>query len=193
MAKTLSNMLPLGTLAPDFFLLNPVTGHYESLSELKLKSDIATVIMFISNHCPFVKLIKTKISEIAHVYQKQNIKFIALCSNDIEKYPEDSPENMAQDVKDFNYPFSYLFDETQEVAKAYQAACTPDFYIFDHNLQCIYRGQFDDARPGNGIEPTGKDLTQALDCVLTHQPISQNQKPSLGCNIKWKSPEIECV
>lgn len=188
MARTPSNMIPLGTLAPDFFLLNPLTGHYESLAELK--SDTATVIMFISNHCPYVQLIKAKLAEVARTYQAKKIKFIAICSNDIEDYPEDSPDKMAEEAQYFNYSFPYLFDETQETAKAYQAACTPDFYIFDHNLQCVYRGQFDDARPGNNIQPSGKDLTQALDCLLNQQPISLQQKPSLGCNIKWKNFEL---
>jgi len=177
-------MLPLGTPAPEFNLLNPVTGTYQSLSELK--SDLATVIMFISNHCPFVKLIKPELTKISNFYLNQNIKFIAIGSNDIKNYPEDGPEFMAEDSKIFNYPFPYLFDSTQDIAKAYQAACTPDFYIFDKNLKCVYRGQFDDARPGNNIIPTGKDLSRALDLILNHQAVFKDQTPSLGCNIKWK-------
>ena len=181
-------MLPLGTPAPDFLLLNPVNNKYESLSQLK--SPTATVIMFISNHCPFVKLIKNKLSDIAALYQNTqntNIKFIAINSNDIENYPEDSPEKMAEDSQLFSYSFPYLFDETQEVARAYQAACTPDFYIFDKDLLCVYRGQFDNSRPGNGISPTGEDLTQALDSIIQNLEVSKDQKPSLGCNIKWKA------
>jgi len=184
MAKTLSKMLPLETEAPDFNLLNPVLNQYQSLNQLK--SELATVIMFISNHCPFVKLIKLKLTEISNFYLTKNIKFIAIGSNDIKNYPEDGPDFIIQDSKNFNYPFPYLFDSSQEVAKAYQAACTPDFYIFDQNLKCVYRGQFDDARPGNNIQPTGQDLSRALDLILEGQPIFSDQKPSMGCNIKWR-------
>ncbi len=184
MAETPSKMLPLGTLAPDFKLLDTVTGNQTSLQELK--SNIATVIMFICNHCPYVKHIQEKLVAVAQSYQQKGISFIAICSNDIKKYPSDSPENMHKEALAHHYTFPYLYDEFQTAAKAYQAACTPDFYIFDANLACVYRGRFDSSTPGNNHPVTGYELTRALDSILTHQPIEDDQKPSLGCNIKWK-------
>lgn len=183
MAETLSTMLPLGAIAPDFTLLDTSTNKIVSLQELK--SHIATVVMFICNHCPYVKHIQKKLAEVATSYQKKGIAFIAINSNDIKKYPEDSPVHMRKEAEMNHYTFPYLFDETQAVAKAYHAACTPDFYLFDSTLACVYRGRFDDSTPGNHHAVTGKDLTQALDAMLTHQPIDQDQKPSMGCNIKW--------
>jgi len=185
MAKTPSNMIPLGTRAPDFNLLDAVTNKYFSLDELK--SPIATVIMFICNHCPYVKHIQPKVSEISKIYQSKGISFIAVNSNDIENYPEDSPENMRKEVIRYNLTFPYLFDETQDIAKAYQAACTPDFYIFDKNLSCVYRGRFDDSTPGNNQPVTGKELLQALDHILAGMPVNPEQTASVGCNIKWKN------
>jgi peroxiredoxin len=183
MALTASQMLPLGTKAPNFALLDVISQQVCSLNELK--SNIATVIMFICNHCPYVKHLQTELVDLALRYQAQNIAFIAINSNDIESYPADSPEEMRSEAKKFAYPFPYLFDETQQTAKAYQAACTPDFYIFDKNLACVYRGQFDDSRPGQ--QPaTGSSITQALDCILRGEEVSGEQKPSMGCNIKWK-------
>ncbi len=184
MAKTPSNMLPLGTHAPDFTLYDTVSGKNLSLNDIK--SPIATVIFFICNHCPFVQHINVGIVALAKDYQKLGIHFVAINANDVEKYPEDSPEKMTEAAQQLGYSFPYLFDDTQEVAKAYQAACTPDFYIFDKHLACIYRGQLDDSRPGNDIPVTGKDIRLALDCVLTGRDIPSNQKPSIGCNIKWK-------
>jgi peroxiredoxin len=184
MSKTPSNMLPLGTLAPDFTLYDAVSGKILSLSDLK--SSVATVIAFICNHCPFVQHVNVGLVELAKDYQKSKIQFIAISANDVEKYPEDSPEKMTETAKQLGYAFPYLFDETQTVAKAYQAACTPDFYIFDKNLLCVYRGQMDDSRPGNNIPVTGTDIRQALDNILANRPVSTEQKPSLGCNIKWK-------
>lgn len=183
MAKTLSNMLPLGTVAPEFNLFEPLTGKVRSLSELK--SNQATVIMFICNHCPFVILLKEKLVELSNAYQAKGVSFIAINSNDVKNYPDDSPERMIEDVKRFGYTFPYLFDESQLVAKAYDAACTPDIYVFDSKLKCVYRGQFDDARPGNGIAPSGTDLSAALDAVLAGVELSVDQMPSMGCNIKW--------
>ncbi len=184
MAETPSTMIALGTQAPEFKLWDACTNQQLSLNELK--SSTATVIMFICNHCPYVKLILPKLLEIAKAYQLKGISFIAINSNDAKNYPADAPDKMQAEAKDKQFTFPYLFDETQEVAKAYRAACTPDFYIFDAQLKCVYRGRFDDATPGNGKLPSGNDLTNALDQLLTEKPITQNQQPSVGCNIKWK-------
>ncbi|AKQ33804.1 thioredoxin family protein [Candidatus Coxiella mudrowiae] len=186
MALTSSKMIPLGTKAPSFNLPDAVSGEKKSLAQLK--SNIATVIMFICNHCPFVQHIQKKLVEIAKKYQAKGIQFVAISSNDIKNYPEDSPEKMKAVAEEFDYPFPYLYDETQEIAQAYQAECTPDFYVFDRNLVCIYRGRFDGSSPGRDIPVTGEDLSKALDNILSgKQPIDANQKPSQGCNIKWKS------
>lgn len=184
MALTPSTMLPLGTHAPDFNLPDTLSGKMISLQEIK--SPVGTVILFICNHCPYVKHIQTELVNIANKYQSKKIQFIAINSNDIENYPADSPENMQKEAKMHGYPFPYLFDETQSVAKAYQAACTPDIYLFDQDLNCVYRGRFDDSTPGNQIPVTGKDLAAALDALLQHKEINPDQKPSVGCNIKWK-------
>ncbi len=184
MAETPSSMIPLGTKAPSFTLLDTVTNRHLSLNELA--SPAATVIMFICNHCPYVKLIQNKLVETALKYQANNVQFIAISSNDVKNYPGDSPEKMHEEAINHHYPFPYLYDETQEVAKAYKAACTPDLYIFDSSLACVYRGRFDEATPGNGKPVTGSDLTDALNQLLAGQPVNQDQKPSVGCNIKWK-------
>jgi thiol-disulfide isomerase/thioredoxin len=184
MARTESNMFPLGADAPLFSLPDVISGKNVSLTEQK--SDIATVIMFICNHCPFVKHVQPELVRLANDYIPKGISFIAINSNDAVKYPDDSPEKMKEVAEEFKYPFPYLFDETQEVAKAYQAACTPDFYIFDKNLKCVYRGQLDDSRPGNEIPVTGESIRGALDQILNNEPVTVKQKPSLGCNIKWK-------
>lgn len=179
-----STMLPLGTIAPDFRLMDTRTGKITSLQELK--SDVATVIMFLCNHCPFVKHIQRNLSDTAKNYQLKGIHFIAISSNDIETYPQDGPQAMRTEADKNHYSFPYLYDESQEVAKAYQAACTPDFFIFDKNLRCVYRGRFDESTPGNNMPTTGKDLTQALDNILAGKSVNADQKPSVGCNIKWK-------
>lgn len=184
MAATPSTMLPLGTPAPDFNLIDVCSN--KSLSLQDLKSDIATVIMFICNHCPYVKHIERKLVELAEDYKKRGIRFVAINSNDVVNYPSDSPEHMREVAIANHYSFPYLFDETQSIAKAYQAACTPDFYVFDKDLKCIYRGRFDGATPGNAIPVTGEDLSLALDNVLQDKPILEDQKASIGCNIKWK-------
>ncbi|WP_304985033.1 thioredoxin family protein [Coxiella-like endosymbiont] len=184
MALTSSKMIPLGTKAASFNLPDAVSGEKKSLAQLK--SDIATVIMFICNHCPFVQHIQKKLVEITKKYQAKGIQFVAISSNDIKNYPEDSPEKMKVVAEEFDYPFPYLYDETQEVAQAYQAECTPDFYVFDRNLVCIYRGRFDGSSPGRDVPVTGEDLSKALDNILAGKPIDANQKPSQGCNIKWK-------
>ncbi len=184
MARTLSNMLPLGTKAPDFNLFDTVSETYKGLKELKgLKG---TVIMFICNHCPFVKHVNSEISKLAKHYKHKGINCIAISSNDVENYPQDAPHLMKQNALEQGFVFPYLYDETQDVAKAYDAACTPDFYVFDKNLKLVYRGQLDDSRPENGIPITGKDVMDALDNILENKPVSPHQKPSIGCNIKWK-------
>jgi peroxiredoxin len=185
MARTPSNMLPLETQAPDFTLNDTVSVKNYSLNQLKgLK---ATVIMFICNHCPFVKHVNSELSNLAKEYKSKGINFIAISSNDVENYPEDSPEKMKQNAMEQDFIFPYLYDGTQDVAKAYDAACTPDFYVFDQDLKLTYRGQLDDSRPGNEIPVTGTDLRHALNCILDNKENLKTQKPSIGCNIKWKS------
>lgn len=184
MARTPSNMLPLGTQAPDFKLLDTVSQNMLSLDDFSTEQ--ATVIMFICNHCPFVKHVDEGIVALANDYMKKGVAFIAISSNDVENYPQDAPDLMQIEAEKVGYPFPYLYDKTQEVAKAYQAACTPDFYIFDDEMKCVYRGQLDDSRPGNGLPVTGKDMRNALDAILAGQPVADAQKPSMGCNIKWK-------
>lgn len=185
MANTPSNMLPLGTLAPDFNLLDTVSDTYLSLQNLKGKQ--GTVIMFICNHCPFVLHVNSELVKMANDYTANGISFIAISSNDVVNYPQDGTDNMKIQASKEKYPFPYLYDETQDVAKAYDAACTPDIYLFDAGLKLIYRGQIDDSRPGNGIEVTGQDLRHALNCLLENEVNTHLQKPSIGCNIKWKN------
>jgi len=184
MAATPSNMLPLGFQAPNFRLLDTISGNEFELKDLA--SEKATVIMFISNHCPFVKHVNEQMVKLANDYIPKGISFIAIGSNDVINYPEDSPEKMTEYAQKLKYPFAYLYDETQEIAKAYDAACTPDFYIFDKDKKCVYRGQLDDSRPGNGKPVTGKDIRAALDAILSNTAIDPKQMPSIGCNIKWK-------
>lgn len=183
MARTPSNMLPLGTIAPEFNLLDTVSD--KTLNLQTIKGEKGTMIMFICNHCPFVIHVNPEISKLGQEYQEKGVGFIAISSNDIKNYPQDAPHLMKKVAKEQFYSFPYLYDETQEVAKAYQAACTPDFYLFDENLQLVYRGQLDDSRPGNGRPLNGKDLRQAIDAMLNDKEIDSNQKPSIGCNIKW--------
>ncbi|MBX2840183.1 MAG: thioredoxin family protein [Flammeovirgaceae bacterium] len=184
MAATPSTMLPLGTNAPDFSLPDTLSGKTHNLADLK--SEKATVVMFICNHCPYVIHIKDELANLANIYSHKGVSFIAISSNDVENYPQDSPELMKQWINELGDPFPYLYDETQEVAKTYQAACTPDLFVFDGNLKCAYRGQFDDSRPGNGKPVTGNDLKIALDEILEGKQVSIEQIPSIGCNIKWK-------
>lgn len=185
MAATLSTMLPLGTQAPGFNLVDTISGRQLSLDELR--SDVATVVMFICNHCPYVKHVQSELVRVANDYMAQGVSFVAISSNDAEKYPGDSPEKMKEEGERHGYPFAYLFDESQEVARAYDAACTPDFYIFDRDMACVYRGQLDDSRPSNGIPLSGKDIRAALDNIIAGDPVSDQQRPSIGCNIKWKA------
>ncbi len=184
MALTPSNMLPLGTKAPDFELPDSVSGTTKSLQELA--SPQGTVIMFICNHCPFVKHVNTGLAQLAADYQAKGITFVAISANDVDNYPADGPQYMKELAITEGFTFPYLYDETQEVARAYHAACTPDFYLFDAELSLVYRGQFDGSRPGNDIPVTGKDLRQALDQILKGQSVTEDQIPSIGCNIKWK-------
>ncbi len=184
MARVPSVMVPLGTRAPRFNLPDTVTGKNYSLDDLK--GNVATVVMFICNHCPFVKHVNHELVTVANEYKNHGIGFAAISSNDVVGYPEDAPDVMKQVAYQLNYPFPYLYDETQEVAKAYDAACTPDFFVFDNGLKLVYRGQLDDSRPGSSIPVSGKDIRQALDCVISGQPVPQDQKPGIGCNIKWK-------
>lgn len=177
-------MLPLQTEAPPFQLLDAVSERKMSLDDVK--GEKATVIMFICNHCPYVKHVQPELVNIAEDYIPEDIKFVAISSNDVEYYPEDSPELMKEEAKKWGYPFPYLYDETQAVARAYDAACTPDFYVFDKDLKLVYRGQLDDSRPGNEKELNGKDIRAALDDLLQGNPITEKQVPSQGCNIKWK-------
>jgi thiol-disulfide isomerase/thioredoxin len=186
MAKTPSLMLPLGTIAPSFYLKDVLSDEIVSLETSH--RPLATVIMFICNHCPYVKHANEGIVALANDYQSKNIRFIAINANDVNQFPDDAPEEMKRVGREVGYTFPYLYDITQEVAKAYQAACTPDFYIFDANLSLVYRGQMDDSRPGNTIPVTGKSIREALDCIIAQRPVSKIQKPSLGCNIKWKEP-----
>lgn len=185
MARTESNMLALGTIAPHFSLIDTISGEQKTLENLA--SDKATVIMFICNHCPFVIHIQQGILELVKDYQSKGISFIAISSNDVEKYPADAPEKMKELAIEKGFTFPYLYDETQEIAKAYDAACTPDFYIFDKELILQYRGQLDDSRPSNDIPVTGKDMRNALDALLKNEKVNEHQRPSIGCNIKWKA------
>ena len=184
MARTPSTMVTLDTKAPDFLLPDTVRGKQLSLKDVK--GETATMIMFICNHCPFVKHINSELVRLANDYKNKGIGFVAINSNDVVNHPNDSPELMTLAAKDLKYPFPYLYDESQEVAKAYDAACTPDFFIYDKNLRLVYRGQLDDSRPGNEIPVTGRDIRHALDCLINNEPVPQEQRPSIGCNIKWK-------
>jgi len=184
MAKTPSTMLPLGTTAPDFKLPD-TSGKLVSPADFKDKP--ALLVLFICNHCPYVKHIRSELAKLGRDYVPRGVAIVGINSNDVANYPDDSPANMVEEVKSAGYIFPYLYDESQAVAKAYRAACTPDIYLFDKNRKLVYRGQFDDSRPGNGIPVTGKDLRAALDAVLAGKPVSAGQKASLGCNIKWKA------
>lgn len=189
MVKTASVMLPLGTNAPDFALQDVISGETIKLSNYS-KDSKATLVFFICNHCPYVKHIIEAISDLMKTYEHLPLSIVAINSNDPEQYPEDAPEKMKIFAKDHQFSFPYLFDATQEVARTYQAACTPDFFLFNQHLQLVYRGQFDDSRPGNHIKPNGADLKHAIECAMHHHVNEKPQIPSLGCNIKWKKDTI---
>lgn len=183
MAATPSTMLPLGTKAP-IFSLPDTTGKQVSLQTFS--GAPALLVMFICNHCPFVKHLRSALAALGNDYLPQGVAIVAISSNDAEAYPADSLAKMIEERDSAGYTFPYLYDETQEVAKAYRAACTPDFFLFDKNQHLVYRGQFDDSRPGNGLPVTGQDLRAALDAVVAGKPASTEQRPSIGCNIKWR-------
>ncbi len=182
MANTPSTMLDLGTKMPEFELPD-LDGQKVSTQNFK---DKPVLVMFICNHCPFVKHIAPTLADRAKEYQNKGVSVVAINANDISKYPDDSPEKMKKFAKKHHYSFPYLFDESQETAKNYKAACTPDFFLFDKNHTLVYRGQFDSSRPGNDVPVTGKDLTEAVNKLVAGEPVPQDQKPSMGCNIKWK-------
>ena len=178
-------MIPLGTTAPEFNLPDTVSGENKSLQDLR--SDKATVIMFICNHCPYVKHINDELVKLSNDYIAKGVSFVAISSNDVNNYPDDSTETMKETAMELGYPFPYLYDESQDIARAFDAACTPDFYIFDGEVKLVYRGQLDDSRPHTEIPVTGRDIRSALDKILSDTPVSSEQIPSIGCNIKWKN------
>lgn len=184
MALTETTQIPLGFKAPHFSLTDTVTGKEMTLSDLQ--GNQGTVLMFICNHCPYVIHVREELIRIANDYQDKGFSFIAISANDIENYPDDAPDRMKSLAHELNFPFPYLYDETQEVAKAYRAACTPDFSVFDEELSCVYRGRLDGSTPGNNEPVTGKDLRACLDAMLEGDQIIKDQVPSMGCNIKWK-------
>jgi thiol-disulfide isomerase/thioredoxin len=183
MSLTPSTMLPLGESAPPFSLLDP-DGKLVSLDDFA--DARAVVVAFICNHCPYVKHLKPALAKFAVDYADRGVAFVAINSNDVDAYPADAPDKMKEDIDEFDYVFPYLFDPSQDVAKAYRAACTPDFFLFDRHRKLVYRGQLDASRPGNGIPVTGEDLRAAADAVLEGRPVTEKQIPSIGCNIKWK-------
>ncbi len=178
-----STMLPLGTRAPAFALADP---RGKKVSPDEFKQAPALVIVFMCNHCPYVKHIRAGLAQFARDFRPRGVAVVGINSNDVENYPADSPAKMAEEAHAAGYSFPYLYDEDQAVAKAYRAACTPDFFVFDKDQRLVYRGQFDDSRPGNGVPVTGRDLRDAVEAVLAGKPVSATQKPSIGCNIKWK-------
>ncbi len=184
MAKTESNMLALNTTAPDFSLSDTIRNRQMSLDEIA--GEKGTLIIFICNHCPFVKHLLDELVQVGRDFQDSGIGMAAISSNDVTGYPQDRPERMKELGEQRGFPFPYLYDPSQDVARAYSAACTPDFFLFDGDRKLVYRGQFDDSRPGNGRPVTGRDLRAAMDALISGQSIAQNQKPSIGCNIKWK-------
>jgi peroxiredoxin len=176
-------MLPLGTKAPDFRLPDP-SGRVVSLADFK--DAPALLVVFMCNHCPYVKHVRDGLAKLARDYRPRGVAVVGINSNDVGNYPADSPAKMAEEAASAGYIFPYLYDETQGVARSYRAACTPDIYLFDKEQRLVYRGQFDDSRPGNGVPVTGKDVRAAMDAVLAGKTVSPNQKASIGCNIKWK-------
>ncbi len=185
MALTPSTMLALGTKAPAFSLPDAVSGKTITLDTFKGKR--ALLVMFICNHCPYVQHVRGQLASLGRDYSEKGLGFVAISANDVVNYPDDSPNKMAAEAKAAGYSFPYCHDETQQVARAYRAACTPDFFLFDGDRQLVYRGQLDDSRPGNGLPVTGMDLRPAIDETLAGRQVSREQKPSIGCNIKWKA------
>ena len=185
MVLTPTKKIPLGYQAPQFTLLNPLTSKVDSLDELK--SNKATLIVFMCNHCPYVIHVLNALVELTNDYMPKGVSVIGINSNDIINYPDDSPEKMIELIDNYKIPFPYLFDERQDVARAYSATCTPDFSVFNNNMECVYRGQLDDSRPGNNEPISGSDIRLVLDALLSNKSVSSFQKPSIGCNIKWKT------
>jgi len=185
MSRTLSTMLELGTIAPDFALPDVVSGQTISLNTFSGKK--ALWVMFICRHCPFVKHVQQELARIGRDYSNKDVGMVAISSNDAGSFPDDSPSSLKQMAQELGFKFPFCYDENQETAKAYAAACTPDFYLFNEARQLVYRGQLDDSRPGNDLPVTGRDLRAALDAVLEDRPVAGNQRPSIGCNIKWKA------
>jgi len=185
MVLTPSTMLPLGNKAPPFSLPNAVDGKKVSLDDFAQAP--ALLVIFMCNHCPYVKHVAAGLAKLAKEYQAKGVAVVGINSNDASAYPDDSPEKMKQEAAARGYTFPYLYDETQEVAKAYRAACTPDFYVFDRQRKLVYRGQMDSSRPNSGVPVTGQDLRAALDTVLAGKPVPPDQRPSIGCNIKWRA------
>ena len=184
MARTESTMLPLGTPAPDFELPDVVSGASVNLD--RFSDQKALLVMFICRHCPFVKHVQSQLAQLGNDYAGKSVGVIAISSNDAAAYPDDAPDSLREMALELGFNFPFCFDETQDVARAYTAACTPDFFLFDSTRHLAYRGQLDDSRPGNGIPVTGRDLRAALDALLNDGPVDANQKPSIGCNIKWR-------
>ena len=178
-----STMLALGTKAPEFELPDVTEGRTVSLSDFESKR--ALLVMFICRHCPYVKHVREELARLGRDFAESELAIVAISSNDVDEYPEDRPESLAEEAREAGYAFPYLFDESQEVAKAYTAACTPDFFLFDADRALVYRGQLDDSRPSNGLPVTGKDLRAAIDAALSGRPVSEDQRASIGCSIKW--------
>lgn len=185
MAVTESTMLELGTTAPDFALTDVVTGKTVRRDDYRDKK--ALLVMFICTHCPYVKHIEKTLGTLGADYASQSLGIVAISSNDVTTHPADSPDGLKEQAQNYGFTFPYLYDESQAVAHAYKAACTPDFFLFDSDLKLVYRGQYDSSRPGNGIPVTGVDLRAAIDLVLEGKPVPADQRPSIGCNIKWKA------
>ena len=185
MVRTASTMVALRTPAPDFHLPDVISGQIISLESFATKSGL--LVMFICRHCPYVKHVQSELARLGKDYQSRNVGIVAITSNDIAQQPEDAPESIKSMAQELGFTFPFCYDESQATAKAYGASCTPDFFLFDRNRRLVYRGQLDDSRPSNGLPVTGRDLRAALDALLAGQPVSQVQKASLGCNIKWKS------
>jgi peroxiredoxin len=178
-------MLSLGTTAPDFALVDVVTG--KTVARDDFRGQKALLVMFICAHCPYVKHIEKGLAALGRDYAGQPLAIVAISANDVSTHPDDSPANLKQQAQTLGFVFPYLYDETQAVARAYKAACTPDFFLFDAGFRLVYRGQFDQSRPGNGVPVSGEDLRAAIDTVLAGKPVSTDQRPSIGCNIKWKA------
>jgi peroxiredoxin len=184
MARTASTMLPLGTKAPEFQLPDVVSGETISLDRFAGKQGL--VVIFLCRHCPFVKHVQGELAKLGRDYQNADLGIVAISANDAANYPDDAPDKLKEMAKELGLTFPLCYDESQETAKAYTAACTPDFFVFDRDRKLVYRGQFDDSRPGNDKPVTGKDLRSAIDAILAQSSVGEEQKPSIGCNIKWK-------